>query len=180
MGEPWEFDDNPVQAPAIAPARRFGWFHDLSDNTRFTIIAWAFLGGLSVCALLFAWAWESWLAPVVMPLWGVLGPILLVALLVAVPIASVALFIRGLFFTTLNTVWLIWGAWFGVAVGVATFAFSWFSAVQSWGWLLGLAFGWIPAAIVAVMAAVLAWSLAPAVLITIAALAVAWAANGWG
>ena len=60
--------------------------------------------------------------------------------------------------------WAFWkwgGGIFGGLVALLTFVIGWGSAVGSWGWLLGLAFGWIPAIIIAVMAGLLAWALAP-------------------
>jgi hypothetical protein len=44
------------------------------------------------------------------------------------------------------------GAICGTLTALVTFLYSWYYAVENWGWLLGLAFGWIPAAIVALMA----------------------------
>ena len=174
MGEPWEFDDNPVQS-AVPPSRsRLAWLNELSDDVRFTIIAWVVLCGLAASVLTFVLVWDYWLAGMVMPHWEAWGPAIVIALILAASIASVTFFIRGLFFTSLNPIWLVWGGWLGVAVGALTFAASWFSAAQSWGWLLGLAFGWIPAAIVAVMAAVLAWALAPAVLLLLVVLGAFW------
>jgi hypothetical protein len=45
---------------------------------------------------------------------------------------------------------------FAATVGV--FLFGWYWAVDNWGWLLGIAFGWIPSLIVAIMAGA-AWPL---------------------
>ena len=61
------------------------------------------------------------------------------------------------------TKWI--GRVLGVLAGAAVFLGGWFDAVSSWGWLLGLAFGWIPAAIVGAMAGVLVWGLWPFLII---------------
>lgn len=43
------------------------------------------------------------------------------------------------------------GAILGGLVGVVTFFACWWAAVVSWGFLLGVAFGWAPAAIIGVL-----------------------------
>ena len=43
--------------------------------------------------------------------------------------------------------WLYLAA--GLLIGVVTFVGVWAYAVSSWGWLLGFAFGWLPASIIA-------------------------------
>jgi len=48
-------------------------------------------------------------------------------------------------------------------VGLGTFCYSWWWAFEHWGWLLGIAFGWLPALIVAVLAGAL-WPLGLALL----------------
>ena len=47
------------------------------------------------------------------------------------------------------------GSVLGVLVGGLTFLGCWLYAIQSWGWFLGIAFGWIPAAIIAVIVGLL-------------------------
>jgi hypothetical protein len=60
-----------------------------------------------------------------------------------------------------------------VPVVIGVFLYGWWYAIDSWGWLLGLAFGWIPAGIVAVMAGWVAFWLGPVLLI----IAVVWYLN---
>ena len=51
--------------------------------------------------------------------------------------------------------------WWGVGtflVSLGVFGYSWWWAFTNWGWLLGIAFGWIPALIVAALAGAL-WPL---------------------
>ena len=43
----------------------------------------------------------------------------------------------------------------GFIVGGLTFFGCWLYAIQSWGWFLGIAFGWLPSAIIAVIVGVL-------------------------
>jgi len=50
-------------------------------------------------------------------------------------------------------------------VAVATFFGCWFYAYATWGLLLGLAFGWIPALIIAVMAYFLAVIVIPLIIL---------------
>jgi hypothetical protein len=47
------------------------------------------------------------------------------------------------------------GTVLGILVGGLTFFGCWIYAIQSWGWFLGIAFGWVPSAIIAVIAGVL-------------------------
>lgn len=44
---------------------------------------------------------------------------------------------------------------FGFVVGLGTFLGCWGYAISSWGWFLGLAFGWVPSVIIAIIAVVL-------------------------
>ncbi len=60
-----------------------------------------------------------------------------------------------------NTGWvLLRGLWMlgTLLVCLGTFGYGWWWAFEHWGWLLGIAFGWIPALIVAVLAGAL-WPL---------------------
>lgn len=66
------------------------------------------------------------------------------------------------------------GRAFGILTGIVVFFIGWASAVASWGWLLGLAFGWVPAAIVGAIAGVLAWALAPFVFLAVVMLFIWW------
>lgn len=43
------------------------------------------------------------------------------------------------------------GAVLGFIVGICTFFYGWWYAIAHWGWFLGVAFGWIPAGIIAVI-----------------------------
>jgi hypothetical protein len=42
-------------------------------------------------------------------------------------------------------------------VRIGVFLYGWYWAYSEWGWLLGLAFGWIPALVVAALAGALWW-----------------------
>ncbi len=44
------------------------------------------------------------------------------------------------------------GVFVGIGVGIITFFGVWIAAILQWGWLLGIAFGWFPAAIIAAIA----------------------------
>lgn len=51
---------------------------------------------------------------------------------------------------------------FGAVVGLVTFVSCWWYAIVSWGFLLGVAFGWVPALIIAILFGaimVLTWGL---------------------
>jgi CheY-like chemotaxis protein len=69
------------------------------------------------------------------------------------------------FWDSVSTVYLV-GAWI---TGVVTFIGCWIYAIGSYGFLLGVGLGWLPSAIVAVIAAYL-WPLLLLVVIVIAAL----------
>ena len=58
----------------------------------------------------------------------------------------------------------------GGIVGVLTFFGCWAYAVATYGWFLGLAFGWIPSAIIAAIAGFLAGIFWPLLLIGLALL----------
>jgi len=60
----------------------------------------------------------------------------------------------------------------GVLVGIVTFFGCWIYAIDTYGWFLGLAFGWIPSAIIAFIVGALAGALWP--LLLIAVLVLAW------
>ena len=47
--------------------------------------------------------------------------------------------------------WMI-GRWAGAITAAITFVCCWIYAIASWGFLLGVGFGWIPAAIIAAIA----------------------------
>lgn len=46
-----------------------------------------------------------------------------------------------------------------VLVGFCVFAGCWLHAINSWGWLLGIAFGWIPSAVITVAVGWIAYKL---------------------
>lgn len=74
-----------------------------------------------------------------------------------------------------NWYWNI-GGFFAVITALVTFVSCWWYAVASWGFLIGVAFGWIPAIIIATMAAAVAaviWL--PAVIIVV--LGLSWVMN---
>lgn len=164
MGEPWEFDDEGSVSPAPKPRARFAWFYDFDANAQVAIVGFALLVG-GLVAVGFVALVLNWLSSVLsserIEQMRMLGVVALVLVAIAVPILSVVAFARGMVRGDLNEAWWAWGRWFGVVVGSLTFVGSWLGAIKSWGWLLGIAFGWIPAGIVAAMAGVLAWALAP-------------------
>lgn len=49
------------------------------------------------------------------------------------------------------------GFYVGCAVAVVSFLSGWIYAISSWGFFLGVAFGWLPAALVAIILGGLAW-----------------------
>lgn len=53
----------------------------------------------------------------------------------------------------------------GIIAATITFVGCWIYAVTAWGWFLGLAFGWIPAAIISVMAGFLTAMVWPIVVV---------------
>ena len=56
--------------------------------------------------------------------------------------------------------WRLWGKIGLIPAALAAlgaFVFAWWTAIKSWGWLLGISFGWVPSVIVAVLAFAAAW-----------------------
>jgi len=54
--------------------------------------------------------------------------------------------------------------WIGCIFGGLVFLACWIGAIAKWGFLLGAAFGWIPAAIIGVIAAGILYFLWPIIL----------------
>lgn len=169
--EPWEFPESTESTgrEALQPARR-RWFSDFrsyNHDTQFALIAFALLGASLAVLLTFvtleaAWEpiWTSWLVDRAWAFGTWLGTILAILALAG----TVAVCWRHG-----RALWWRGGAIFGGLVAVVVFLVGWGSAVNSWGWLLGLAFGWIPAAIVAAMAGAIAWALAPLLVVALVA-----------
>lgn len=153
--EPWEFADEdgsrtPFLIESNLPHRGF------TPNTRFVLIAGFCLLGLLAALLCFTVVWDDAWSPAVAAAVNAGTPWLrgFAGLLIISFAALVAL-------GTWRAIWFSGGFWIGAAVAVMTFLGGWASAVGSWGWLLGIAFGWFPAAIVGLLAGAVAWALTP-------------------
>lgn len=75
--------------------------------------------------------------------------------------------------------WLL-GRIFGGLVGLITFIGVWVATVHSWGWILGIAFGWLPSAIIAALAGLLAWAAWPLVVLVAFGALLWWGYGGRG
>lgn len=47
--------------------------------------------------------------------------------------------------------------WISVIVSIVVLIGCWLYSISEWGWLLGIAFGWIPSLIIALMAAFISY-----------------------
>lgn len=142
-------------------------------DAKAAMLVGAYVGGLLLVGLIFVvlWnpEWTIWLDANSSALWTWAAR-LSVGVLAAASLAGSWFFGR--------TLWYQGGRLLGALVAIVAFVVGWGSAVKSWGWLLGLAFGWIPAAIVAAMAGALAWGLAPLLAIALIAGGAWWAWTG--
>ena len=142
-------------------------------DAKAAMLGGAYVGGGILVGLIFVvfWnpEWTLWLDANSPALWAWTVR-LLAGVLAAASVASLWFFGRAL--------WFHGGRLFGTLVAIVAFLVGWGSAIKSWGWLLGLAFGWIPAAIVAAMAGALAWGVAPLLALALIAGGAWWAWTG--
>lgn len=170
--EPWEFtEDDASRTPFLIESHLP--HQGLTPNIRFTLIAGLCLFGLLAALLCFTVIWDDAWSPVVAGAFHATLPWLrgFAALLLLSFIGVVA-------FGKWRAIWFSGGFWVAAAVAVVTFLGGWVSAVGSWGWLLGIAFGWIPAAIVGLLAGAVAWALTPLLLVAFVGGLAWWVAVG--
>ena len=175
MGEPWEFDE---AEPVARPEKRapLAWFNNYSVNAQIGMFSLGYvlimLAGLFLFVAVWRDEWTVVLSRAIEPI-AAQRPLLLVLAVISVTLASLLIFLRGLFKAGLPHIWVELGGYFGLIVGGITFLFAWGHAIYSWGWLLGIAFGWLPALFIGFIAGFVAWGLAPVIAIA-AALALFW------
>lgn len=170
--EPWEFrEDDADRIPFLIESHLP--HQGLASNTKFMLIAGLCLLGLMAALLCFVVIWDDAWSPVVAVAFQAAFPWLRV--FAAFSLVSFAVFVV---LRTWRTIWFSGGFWVAAAAALITFLGGWASAVGSWGWLLGIAFGWIPAAIVALLAGAVAWVLTPLLLVAIVGALGWWLAVG--